>query len=479
MDIKKEGGKAVKWSLLDKLLKRGVQFVLSIFLARLLAPSDFGVIAMAAIFVGWGEVFRDFGLGQALVQRKTISEAQTSTIFYLNILMGCLIAGILFMIAPLAADFYDNHMVGWVVRITGITFIINGLNVVQNSLLIKELNYRIGTVSSFLASVLSGIIGIMMAFWGFGVWSLLAQSVSSAIIATIYIWYKSTWRPKLIFRFKDTTPLFRKGVGFMGQGLVDNVFNFAGTMVIGKIFSPGILGIYDRGYSLSEMINSTVVLPVTRPLFPVFAKLQDNINKLTDYYIKILDTMNWILILTAGVLLLCSKEIILLILGEKWIETAEYFFLFSWIAPLYANWSIITSLWKGLGLVRKVTMITFIEKSMFILAIPALFVSLKIYAICIVGAHLLANVIKSMMNAKITGISVAKQYKEWTIEMLCVILVLFGFQFIHIGHIFLSMSFKIGVLAAVYIIVSTMLHLRGFATLKQQLIDLKSNIRKR
>lgn len=472
MDIKKEGSKAASWSLIDKFLKRGVQFVLSIFLARLLMPGDFGVIAMAAIFVSWGEVFRDFGLGQALVHRQDATEVHASTIFYLNIIMACVIAGIFCLIAPLAADFYDNGMVAWVIRISGLIFIINGFNVVQNSLLIKNLNYKINTVASFIASIISGIVGITFAYWGFGVWSLLIQSVLSAVISTIYIWYKSKWRPKWVFNFYETKPLLKKGLGFMGQGLVDNVFSYLGTMVIGKMFSPGILGIYDRGNSLAEMPNTTFVLPISRPLFPIFAKLQNDIVALKQYYLKILQIMNWGMILVTGIFLLCSDEIIICLLGKKWTQSSEYFFILSLIIPLCSNWSIITALWKGMGLVKKVTLITFAEKALFVISIPALFISLEVYAYCVLVSHIIANVVKAYMNYSVTGISIFTQYREWAIEMTIVLCAILLGSLIKIGNVWISLIIKATLFLIYYLILSRLLRLEGYMSFKVRLASM-------
>ncbi len=472
MDIKKEGTKAASWSLIDKFLRRGVQFVLSIFLARLLMPGDFGVIAMAAIFVSWGEVFRDFGLGQALVHRQDVTEVQTSTIFYINIIMACAIAGIFCLIAPLAADFYDNRMIAWVIRISGLIFIINGFNVVQNSLLIKNLNYKINTFAGFIASILSGIVGVIFAYLGYGVWSLLIQSVLSAIISTLYIWHKSKWRPKREFNFLETKPLFKKGFGFMGQGLIDNVFSYLGTMVIGKMFSPGILGIYDRGNTLADMPNTTFVLPISRPLFPVFAKLQNDIANLKQYYLKILQTMNWGVILVAGIFLLCSDEIIICLFGQKWIQSSKYFFILSLIIPFCSNWSIITALWKGMGLVKKVNLITFAEKVLFVISIPALFISLEVYAYCILASHILANVVKAYMNTSVIGLSIFNQYREWAIEMVLILCAILLGSLINIGNVWISLIIKATSFLIYYLILSRLLRLEGYMSFKVRLASM-------
>ncbi|MDE6120288.1 MAG: oligosaccharide flippase family protein, partial [Muribaculaceae bacterium] len=311
------------------------------------------------------------------------------------------------------------------------------------------------------------------------VWSLLIQSIVSALVSTIYIWLKSSWRPKMVFNFRETKPLFNKGFGFMGQGLVDSIFTYAGTMVIGKVFSPGVLGIYDRGSSLSDMPQSTFVLPITRPLFPVFSKLQDDRAALKEFYIKILRALNWALILVCGILLLSSNEIIYLLLGEKWMSSAPYFFLLSLVIPLCPNWAIITALWKGLGLVKKVTFVTFVEKLLFLLAIPALFIGLKVYAICIVGANLIANILKSVMNASVIGISVFEQYQEWLIEILVVGCVLVAWQFCELEVVWLSFVLKTMSLLCVYTISSECLKLKGYIFFKARLRKFAFNFLKK
>ena len=469
MSLRVEGTSAIAWSLIEKFLKRGVQFVLSIFLARLLTPSDFGIVAMASIFVSWAEVFADFGMGQAIIQKKDVTETQTSTVFYINLIMGGVIALVFVFIAPWAAIFYDAPMVAWVVRIAGLTFIIHALNVVQSSLFKKALNFKVGTIASFLSSTISGVVGITLAYFGFGVWSLLAQSVLSAAITTLYYWFKSQWRPKRVFNFKETKPLFTKGVGFMGQGLVDNVFNSLGSMVIGKVFSSATLGLFSRGHSLAIMPETTLITPITRPLFPIFAKVQDKKEELQHYYMKIVEMLNWSMIMICGLFLLCSDEIILILYGEQWVDAAPYLFLLSMMIPLVANWTTTTALWKATGHVKKIVIVTFIEKLLFFLSLAALFHSIKLYAILLVISYLVANIIKSIMNAHIIGVSVWKQYKEWMMDMIImstsvVGLSLIAFQSNILGLLVKSFSFVI-----IYLLFGKLLRLKGMKSVQEEI----------
>lgn len=470
MSLRKEGTSAIAWSLIEKFLKRGVQFVLSIFLARLLTPSDFGIVAMASIFVSWAEVFSDFGMGQAIIQKKDVTETQTSTVFWINLMMGFLIAIVFLLIAPWAAKFYDAPMVAWVVRVAGLTFIIHALNVVQSSLFKKALNFKVATIASFLSSTLSGVVGIVLAYLGFGVWALLVQSALSAIITTSYFWIKSQWRPQRIFNFEETKPLFNKGVGFMGQGLIDNVFRSLGSMAIGKVFSPSILGLFSRGHDLAVMPETTVISPITRPLFPIFAKVQDKKEDLQHYYLKTVEMLNWSMIMICGWFLLCSKEIILILYGNQWGEASIYLFIVAFTIPFVPNWTTSTAVWKALGHVKHVAFITFIYQFLSLLSIAALFYSIKLYTLLIVVSYLIANIIKAIMNVKIFGISLWKQYSEWLLDVIImggsvIVLSFFSFQ-----SNLVSFSVKSISMFVAYILLSKLFKIRGMGSIEGELV---------
>ena len=469
MSLRKEGANAIVWSLIEKFMKRGVQFVLSIFLARLLNPSDFGIVAMASIFVSWAEVFSDFGMGQAIIQKKDVTEIQTSTVFWINLMMGVLIALVFLIIAPWAAKFYGVPMVAWVIRIAGLTFIIHALNVVQSSLFKKALNFKVATIASVLSSTLSGVFGIVLAYLGFGVWALLIQSVLSATITTSYFWFKSTWRPTIIFNFKETMPLFKKGFGFMGQGLVDNVFSSLGSIAIGKLFSPSMLGLFSRGNDLAAIPETTVISPIARPLFPIFAKIQDKKEDIKHYYLKTLEMLNWSMIMICGILLLCSREIIILLYGNKWSESSIFLFILAFKIPFVPKWNTTTALWKATGHVKKIVLVTFIEKLLFFLSLVALFYDIKLYAISLVVSYFISVIIQAIMNASIIGVSIWKQYREWMINMSIMIIEVVALSQIKIQYNILSILVKGIIFLVVYLFVSKILKLKGMNNMTNEL----------
>lgn len=469
MKLQSEGSKAMVWSFTEVLLKRGIQFLLSIVLARLLTPDDFGVVAMATIFVTWSEVFKDFGLGQALIQKKDISQEQVSTVFYLNIGMGCLLALILVLIAPFASKFYDNEMVGWCVRVSALTFLITSFNVVQTSLLKKKLKYKVQTVASFLSSTISGVVGVVMAYKGFGVWSLLSQSVVHTSINTLYLWKKSDWRPKWIFKIKSTYPLFRKGVGFMVKGFIDNIFSALDSMVIGKLFSSSALGLFNRGRSLSDMARDTFLIPVTRPLFPIFSKLQNDRAAIEAYYFKMLNMLSWIIILISGLLCLCSEEIITILYGDAWRVSAKYLKYFALLLPFYVPNTIATSSLKALGQVKVLVYLGLFERILGFASLFCLLVGLDVYIKVFFATNLFASIVQVIIKSRYTKISVFRQYKSIVLSVLGVVAMGVAFYYIPFTNKYVSFLIKATIFVVSYFAYSYMSKSEGFKECLQQI----------
>ena len=473
MSLRNEGTSAIAWSLTEKFLKRGVQFILSIFLARLLTPSDFGVVAMATIFVSWAEVFKDFGMGQAIIQKKDVTEAQVSTVFWINLMMGILIAIIFVLIAPWAARFYENDMVAWVVRVAGLTFILTSLNVVQSSLFVKALNYKVGTIASLLASTLSGMLGILMAYIGFGIWSLLAQSVMSTVITTAYLWLKSKWRPKRVFNFKETQPLFAKGVGFMGQGLISEVSASIDSMVIGKMYSPASLGLFSRGKSFASMLETTLFAPISRPLFPIFAKINGDTPRMNSSYLKIMRMLTWTASLICGLFIIMSYEIIYILYGTQWIDAAQYLLFFSIIIPFNAINSCINSIWKGMGETKLLVKVSLITRIIYLLSLVGLFFGIRSYAIMNVITVLINIIIKTLYHKHLTGVGLCEQYKELFMESAIIAIVFILFLFMKIDSVYISALIKTTVFIVIYLLGSVLLKIEGMKVL---LRELKANL---
>jgi len=272
-ELKSKGTKAFIWDFFGKMAKQGMGFIVTIFLARLLEPSDFGLIAMVMVIVGIADVFSDIGLGGALIQRRRVLPVHYSSVFYLNISVGVLLALILFFSAEQVAAFYENEQLIPLAKVISLTFVLNAFSSVQVTKLRKELNFALITKVSFLSSFFSGIIGISLAFYGAGVWSLVAQSLSVGFIFNIFIWYASDWKPSFLFSFKALKQLWGFGFHMFLVGVLNAVFSRLDYIVIGKLFTPTALGFYQRAKSLNMMLVQYSSGSLMTVMFPVLSKV--------------------------------------------------------------------------------------------------------------------------------------------------------------------------------------------------------------
>lgn len=479
MDVKKDGIKAIKWSMIDKFLKRGVQFILSIFLARLLTPSDFGIVAMATIFTSWAEVFSDFGLGQAIIQNRQTTQIQHSTIFYTNLAMGILIGLIFVGISPIAARFYNNPTVGYVVAASSITFFLNSINVVQLSLQCKDLNYRLQALGGFVSSIIAGVIGIILAYNGFKVWSLIIHGICYSLIYSIIIWCKSSWRPSWQYDLKSTKPLLKMGFGYLNQGLITSIFQSLDSMVIGKFYNPSVLGLFNRGKSLAEMPINTIVLPITRPLFPFFASIQSNIKLITSHFLTSTKLLSWSMCLLASVLFASGDELILLLYGSEWSGASIYFKVFLAILPIYPISTTTTSLWKALGRVKLITILTLLNRTLHSVAlILVIFGKIDLYLYIFVGItylHAIFQICISKIKLNLLIYSALTDvFINLTIGLVAVSISWFCLKFMAHGLAF-GIIAKTVISSTMYILLSQLFNKHSYLLFKTKLQELIKN----
>jgi O-antigen/teichoic acid export membrane protein len=324
-NLKSSAKKAFIWDFFGKFGKLGMGFIFSIFLARLLEPSDFGLIAMIMVIVTIADVFTDLGLGGALIQRQRLHMAHYSSVFYFNIFIGTILSLITFFSADYIADFYNNKTLIHLTQIISLTFIIGALNSIQTIQLRKELNYALLTKLTFVSSLTSGILGILLAFYGAGVWSLIAQTLSYGIIYTALVWNASRWRPDFLFSFKALMQLWGFGFRMFLVILLDAVFSRLDFIIIGKLFTPATLGYYQRGRSLNEMVINFSSSTLMRVMFPVLSKIQNDLARFQNVIVKLSGIIIFITFMIMGTLYLISEELIILLFSAKWMPSVVYF----------------------------------------------------------------------------------------------------------------------------------------------------------
>jgi len=324
-NLKRRGFNAVVWDFFGKMARHGTSLIVTIFLARLLEPSDFGLIAMIMVIVMVAMVFTDVGLGSALIQRRRVLPVHYASVFYFNVFIGGVLTLITFSSASWISDFYENEQLIPIIQVMAILFVINAFSSVQVNKLRKELNYAALAKADVHAAVLSGIISVTLAFYGAGVWSLVAQVLSGGIFKNIFLWKASKWVPSLLFSFKALRQLWGFGFRIFLSAFLEIVFSRLDILIVGKLFTPAILGFFDQAKRLKEMIIQYSSGSIMSVLFPVLSKVQNDLPRFQNIVIKTLGIISFIVFFLLGVMYLISEELIVLLFTEKWLPSVEYF----------------------------------------------------------------------------------------------------------------------------------------------------------
>jgi len=312
------------WSAVDALGARAVQFVIGIVLARLLLPEQFGLIGMLAIFIGITQALLDSGFGTALIQKKQVTQTDSSSVFFFNMAISFVLALSLWLAAPLIAVFYGQADLTWLTRALTLVVLFDAFSTVHTALLVREMNFKIRTKISLASGLGSGLLGITMAYFGFGVWSLVAQQVSRACLRSIMLWWLHNWRPKILFSLRSLRVMFKFGSRMLVSGLLDRVFRDLYYVVIGRLFSPLALGFYTRARKLEEMPSMTLVGVITRVSLPAFSSVQMDDARLRRGLRKALSLTALVSAPMMVGLAVVAEPLVLVLLTEKWLPSVPY-----------------------------------------------------------------------------------------------------------------------------------------------------------
>ena len=324
-ELKREGIKGSLWNFLTMAVNQIRNFIVSLILARLLLPSDFGLISMAMVLNIVLDTFADFGLSNAIIRKSSISETETSTIFWLNILMGGGCTILVFISAPLFAQYFEMPQLAGVVRVTSLSFFISSFGTLQTALFQRSLDFRSPFISRLFSGVVSGIIGILLAIYHWGVWALVTANLSGWILYAGMVWILSDWRPKFIFKFREVRDLWSFGWKMTLTTIINRIFRQVDTLVIGKLYSASSLGLFERAKSLNNLVVEYSFSSVRGVMLPTLSKLQNDSEALRYSTLKLIHVITFLSFLFAGLMYICADDLIPLLYGEKWEGTIELF----------------------------------------------------------------------------------------------------------------------------------------------------------
>lgn len=348
-DLKNKGIAGVGWNFFGKFSTHIVTFIVTIVLSRLLSTSDFGLVAMAMVFISISQVFMDFGLTTALIQKKDPTEVQINTIFYINFILAVILMLITIACSGLIGRFYDNEKIVPIIRFISYLFIIYAINGVQRAMLTKELKIKTLTISNLSGSLVQGISGIGFALGGFGAWSLILSTFLGNITTSIFLWIQSSWRPKLMFNLKEIKELFNFGYKMFFSKLLDSIYTKLDELIVGKIFSANTLGLYYRAKSFNHMIVSYTSDSLSGVFFPVISHIQDKKEEVKKVVVKLLEIISFLVFGLIALLYFDAESLIVILFGEKWIASVEYFKILAFSAYGFPVSAILVNVLLGLG----------------------------------------------------------------------------------------------------------------------------------
>ncbi|AEE16173.1 lipopolysaccharide biosynthesis protein [Treponema brennaborense] len=453
------------WKFLERGGVQGVQFILSIVLARLVTPSDYGVIALLLVFVQIANVFIQSGFNTALIQKKDSDDVDFSSILYLSLFISAVLYLLLFFISPIIAEFYNQPVLKPLLRVISITLFFGAVNSVQSAYISKTMQFKRFFFSSMGAVIGSGILGIILAYFGFGVWALVFQQLSSVFLTCVILWFTVKWRPKLLFSFERVKQLFGFGWKLLCSALLDTVFRNIYNLVIGRLYSSSQLGVFNRGQQFPQVIASNLDGSIQSVMLPTLSANNDNVQEVKRITRRSISTSAYILMPCMFGLAAVAEPLVKLLLTDKWLPCVPFLQLACISYALYpihtANLTGINALGRSdiflkLEIIKKI--VTVIN---LVITIP-----LGIYAMAVgqVVSGFISTFINAYPNKKLMGYSYIEQWKDLLPSFLLSIAMAAAVWSIHFIPMMTVVLLILQILAGfvIYTLLSKLFHLESY-----------------
>ena len=324
-DLRQKATSGVVWSSVQKVAITAITFVSDIVLARLLTPYDFGCIEMLVIFMLLAETIINGGFGSALIQKKKPTSDDYSTVFLWNLGMSVLMYAVLYLCAPLIAQFYRIPVLCSVLRVQGLVLFLYAFNIVQSNQLVKQFRFKILAIVAIVANIMAFGVTLVMAYMGYGVWSLVAKNLIAAGLTTIFFWFYLKWRPALVFSWKSFKELFGFGFYMFMSNLVTSFSAKLQSMLIGRVYNPTTMGYYSKASGTEGVASSTISQILDRVTFPLYSEAQDDLVRLGNIVKRLVLALAYVTFPLMFVMMLIAKPMFVLLYSEKWLPSVPYF----------------------------------------------------------------------------------------------------------------------------------------------------------
>ena len=412
-NLKSKTVKGTIWSSIERFSVQAIQFVVMIFMARILTPADYGIVGMVTIFIAVSQSLIDSGFSQALIRKQNRTEIDNSTVFYFNIGVGAILYFTLFFCAHPIARFYDQPILIPVVRLVSLSLPLNSLAVVQRALLTTNLDFKTQAKASFSGAIATGAVGLSMAYTGWGVWAIVWCQIAGTAVNVALLWIFAKWRPSWAYSVKSFKELFNFGSKLLVSGLIDTLYRNIYLIVIGKIFKAADLGFYTRAKNFSDFASSNLTGILQRVSYPVLCTIQDEDLRLSEVYRKILRVSAFVIFPLMTGMAGVAKPMIVSILTEKWLYTSVLLVPICLAGMWYPIHAINLNLLQVKGRSDLFLRLEIIKKAIGI-AILIGTIPLGLYWMCwgVVGGSIISLIINTYYTGKLINLGFFKQMKD-------------------------------------------------------------------
>lgn len=475
MSLKQKTILGLQWSFIDSFASQGIQFIVGIILARILSPNEFGLIGLLTIFIAVSQSFIDSGFRTALIRKNICTQSDYSTVFYFNIAVSIICYIILFISSGAISSFFHEHQLKAIIQVLGLGLILNSFAIIQQTIYTRELNFKLQMWISVISSLGSGLVAVIMALSGIGVWSLVALTLCRYGFTTILLWAWSKWKPDLIFSKASFFELFSFGSKILASGLLDTIFRNIYYAVIGKYFSATELGYYSRADQFQSVPSTNLQDIIGRVTYPVLSSIQNDKGRLRTAYIQLIrSTMLITFVFMFGMAAVANSMIITLI-GIKWEPCIIYLQMLCIVGLFYPLHALNLNMLKVQGRSDLFLQLEIIKK---ILTVPTIiagiFLGIKIMIIGMLLNTMVAYYINSYWSGKYIGYTTGEQIKDilpsfFLAVTMGVIVFLFG-KIINIPH-FLKLIIQIILGASLTIGIAELIQLSDYLYIKEIVVE--------
>lgn len=396
------------------MVNQVIHFVFGVVLARLLSPTEYGIIGMSMVFITFSEAIVNSGLEQALIRKQDCTEDDYNTMFYTNIGLGIVMFALLYFAAGAIARFYNNSELILVVRIMSLNLVINSFGIVERAILTRNIDFKRQTKINAWSSSISGLIGVSMAFMGFGYWSLAIKMISQNLIRVLLLHLSSVWKPTLSYSVSAFKELFSFGSRMLGSSILHSIYTNIYSLVIGKYFSAAELGFYSRADQFKNLVSSNIESSTQRVTYPILSQIVDDEERVRTAYRKLIKLTFYISAIILSLMLINAKEIVLILLGNKWSQSIPYLQILCLSAYLYPLQLINLNVLKAKGRSDLYLRLEIIKK---VVSIPAIIVGIVFGMEALLWGIVFNSIITYLVNSRYSAVMIHYPIRKQLLDL--------------------------------------------------------------